>query len=147
MALASPPPFLQGEGELSLPLSTNPPLGWVVCDSFQKGVLDRTLENSTILFSKRSNWSPRVKRWRPAQGILIFWRKECLLTGILNPPLPLGRIVTDNSLRVLPRGHLSSLSCVIRFNSQWRHWQKYSSVCTPLVCPRSPHPKCNVRGI
>jgi len=34
----------------------------------------------------------------PAEGILIFWRKECLLTGVLNPPLPPGPIVLDNSL-------------------------------------------------
>ena len=35
---------------------------------------------------------------RPAEGILNFWRKECLFTKILNPPLLRGPTGTDNSL-------------------------------------------------
>jgi len=93
MALVSPPPFYQGQGKMSLPLSTYPLLGWLVRDSFQKRVLfakigNRKIENRKILFSKRSKWSPRVKRWRAVEGILIFWRKECLLLEFWTPLSP-----------------------------------------------------------
>ena len=67
------------------PLLAYPLLSWVVRGLFQKRVLDRKnrkIENRKILFFKRSKWSPRVKCWRPAEGILIFWRRECLFTEV-----------------------------------------------------------------
>jgi len=88
---------------------------------------------------------------RPAEGILIFWRKECLSTGVLNPPLPLGPIVTDNSLAPPIEGCcLQAIyrPCPVLSESTSSGGVGRTIVAGgPLVSPQSPRPKCNVHGV